>query len=68
MKIGKVSNRKILKQTAVVLLCISAGWYLKGKLTPSSSMGFGANAEPYVLIQGLEEADISNKSKLHRPC
>lgn len=61
MKIGKVSNRKILKQTAVVLLCISAGWYLKGKLTPSSSMGFGANAEPYVLIQGLEEADISNK-------
>ena len=61
MKIGKVSNRKILKQTAVVLLCISAGWYLKGKLTPSSSMGFGANTEPYVLIQGLEEADISNK-------
>lgn len=61
MKIGKVSNRKILKQTAVVLLCISAGWYLKGKLTPSSSMGFGANAQPYVLIQGLEEADISNK-------
>ena len=61
MKIGKVSNRKILKQTAVVLLCIGAGWYLKGKLTPSSSMGFGTNAEPYVLIQGLEEADISNK-------
>ncbi len=61
MKIGKVSNRRILKQTALVLVCMGAGWYLKGKLTPSMPMGMGQNSEPYVLIQGLEKADISTK-------
>ncbi len=61
MKVGKVSNRRILKQTAVLLLCVGAGWYLKGKMTPSMSGMAGMNREAFVLIQGLEEADISAK-------
>lgn len=61
MKVGKVSNRKILKQTALLLLCVGAGWYLKAKMTPSMSGMAGMNREAFVLIQGLEEADISAK-------
>ncbi len=61
MKVGKVSNRRILKQTALVLVCIGAGWYLKGKLTPSASMGFGSQMDTYVLVQELEKADVSSK-------
>ncbi len=61
MKLGTVSNRKILKQTALLLLCGVAGWYLKGKLTPSIPFGAGGSNETYVLIQELETADISNK-------
>ncbi len=61
MKVGKVSNRRILKQTAVLLLCVGAGWYLKGKMTPSMGGMSGMNREAFVLIQGLEEADISAK-------
>ena len=61
MKVGKVSNRRILKQTAVLLLCVGAGWYLKGKMTPSMGGMAGMNREAFVLIQGLEEADISAK-------
>ena len=61
MKLGTVSNRKILKQTALLLLCGVAGWYLKGKLTPSIPFGAGGNNETYVLIQGIEKADVSNK-------
>ncbi len=61
MKLGTVSNRKILQQTALLLLCGVAGWYLKGKLTPSIPMGAGGAGETYVLIQGLENADISSK-------
>lgn len=61
MKVGKVSNRRILKQTALLLLCVGAGWYLKGKMTPSMNSMAGMNREAFVLIQGLEEADISAK-------
>ncbi len=61
MKLGTVSNRKILKQTTLLLLCGVAGWYLKGKLTPSVPLGAGSGGETYVLTQGLEVADISSK-------
>lgn len=61
MKLGTVSNRKILKQTGLLLLCGVAGWYLKGKLTPSFPMGVGGSGDTYVLTQGLKTADISSK-------
>ncbi len=50
-----------MKQVLIFLLCGAAGWFLKGKLTPQSAM-MGMNmGDPYVLIQGLQETDISPK-------
>ena len=61
MKLGKVSNRKVLKQTAVLLLCVAAGWYLKSRLTPQMPM-MGADAgDPYVLVQQVQQRNISPK-------
>lgn len=62
MKLGTVSNRKILRQVSVLALCVAAGWFLKGRLTPSMGVAGGGQQEAYVLIQGLEEADISPKT------
>ena len=39
MKVGKMSNRRILRQVVLIALCISAGWFLKTRLTPQSMMG-----------------------------
>ena len=55
MKLGKVSNRKILKQTAVLLLCVAAGWYLKSRLTPQMPMMGAAAGDPYVLVQQVQQ-------------
>ena len=61
MKLGKVSNRKILKQTAVLLLCVAAGWYLKSRLTPQMPMMGAAAGDPYVLVQQVQQRNISPK-------
>lgn len=61
MKVGKPSNRKILKQTILLLACVGAGWYIKGKVTPTSMLGMGGSQEVYVLTQGLKEQDITQK-------
>ena len=60
MKLGKVSNRKILKQT-VLLLCVAAGWYLKSRLTPQMPMMGAAAGDPYVLVQQVQQRNISPK-------
>lgn len=61
MKLGKVSNRKIIKQVVILILCVACGWYLKAKLTPQIPMMMGAGGDPYVLIQAVEQQDISPK-------
>lgn len=61
MKLGKVSNRKIIKQTAILLLCVGAGWYLKSKLTPQMPMMGAAGGDPYVLVQQVQQRNISPK-------
>ena len=62
MKLGTVSNRKILRQVSVLALCVAAGWFLKGRLTPAVQVAGAGQQEPYVLIQGLKKADISPKT------
>ena len=61
MKVGKPSNRKILKQTILLLACVGAGWYIKGKVTPTSMLGMGGSQDVYVLTPGLLEQDITQK-------
>lgn len=62
MQVGKLKNRAIIKQVVILLLCMSVGWYLKGKLTPQGPgmMGMGGG-DPYVLVQELTTQNISPK-------
>ena len=63
MRVGKLKNRNIIKQVVILGLCVALGWYLKSKLTPQlPSAGASAGGEPYVLIQTLEERDVSPKT------
>ena len=61
MKVGKLKNSTILKQTLVFVLCISLGWYLKDKMTPvAPAMTRGAGV-PYVLVEALKTKNIAPK-------
>lgn len=60
MKVGKMSNRRILRQVVLIALCISAGWFLKTRLTPQSMMGAaGMASEPFVLVETVKEQDVT---------
>ena len=42
MQVVTIKKRTIIRQTAILLLCGAAGWYLKGKLSPQvPMMGMG---------------------------
>lgn len=60
MKVGKMSNRRILRQVVLIALCISAGWFLKTRLTPQSMMrAAGMASEPFVLVETVKEQDVT---------
>ncbi len=62
MRVGMVQNRTIIKNVAIFLLCGAAGWYLKGRLTPSMpAMGAMGGGVPYVLVDNLEQRNIAPK-------
>ena len=61
MQIVTINKRTIIRKTVILLLCVAAGWYLKGRLTPQMPMMGMGQGEPYVLIQGVEKRDISPK-------
>ena len=64
MKVGKMSNRKILKQVFVLGLCVAAGWFLKTKLTPQTMMApSGAAADPFVLVEEARLKDVTPAQK-----
>lgn len=60
MLVGKLKNRAIIKRVIILGLCVSFGWYLKGRLTPQVAMSGGMGAQtPYVLIEQVKKADVS---------
>lgn len=61
MQVVTIKKRTIIRQTAILLLCGAAGWYLKGKLSPQIPMMSMSGGDPYVLVQGIEKQDISPK-------
>ena len=61
MQIVTINKRTIIRKTVILLLCVAAGWYLKGKMTPQTPMMGMGRGDPYVLIQGVEKRDISPK-------
>ena len=64
MKVGKMSNRKILRQVFVLCLCVAAGWFLKAKLSPQGMMApAGAGGEPFVLVEEAQLRDVTPAKK-----
>jgi len=61
MQVAEISKRKIIRQTAILLLCGAAGWYLKARLTPQMPMMGMNTGDPYVLVQQVQQQDISPK-------
>ena len=58
MKISNPDLKLISKRIAIVLICMSAGWYLKGRFSPSGS-GFQMGGEVYVLAQKTAIKDVT---------
>lgn len=58
MKISYPDLKTISIRIAIVLVCMSAGWYLKGRFSPSGS-GFPMGGEVYVLAQKTAINDIT---------
>ncbi len=60
MKISSPNIKGAIVRIAILLVCISIGWYLKGRLSPSAQgMGYGMG-EVYVLAQKSENKDITS--------
>lgn len=62
MKITKINNKIIFRKTLVLALCVTAGWFLKSRLTPQmpnmSAMGGGT---PYVLTKQVSQTNVAPK-------
>lgn len=64
MKVGKMSNRKILKQVVVLCLCVAAGWFLKTKLSPQQMMAAGGpGGDPHVVVEQARLQDVTPAQK-----
>lgn len=61
MQMVTIKKRTIIRKTAIIVLCIAAGWYLKAKLTPQMPMMGNMGGDPYVLVQQVQKRDISPK-------
>lgn len=62
MQVTKINKRTIFRKLLVLALCVAAGWYLKGRLTPQmpnmAAMGGGTS---YVLTKQVSQANIAPK-------
>lgn len=58
MKISNPDLKVISKRIVIVLICMSAGWYLKGRLSPSGA-GAYMGGEVYVLAQKTVTGDVT---------
>ncbi len=62
MKVKKIKSSKILSKVLYGCICCAFGWYLHGKMMPSRPASYGMG-DPYVLVQNLQEKNISNQKK-----
>lgn len=60
MKINYPNIKEISKKIVLFILCVSIGWYLKGRMSPSGPMmGYGMG-ETYVLASKAQNKEISS--------
>ncbi len=64
MKVGKMSNRKILRQVIVLCSGVAVGWFLNTKLNPHMTMPMsGSGSMPFVLVEEAQLQDITPSKK-----
>ncbi len=63
MKVKKIKNAKLIRNTAYAVLFMAAGAWLNAKMAPDFSAMMGAGEPPYVLTRALSKADVSEKKK-----
>ena len=63
MRINYPNLKQISKRIIIVLIYISIGWYLKGRLSPNAGpAGFGMG-EVYILAQKTQTKDVSKANE-----
>jgi RND family efflux transporter MFP subunit len=63
MYVKKINTSGIWYRVGYSVVCVAIGWYLHAKMTPDFSAMMFNNEPPYVLVQGLQKADVSAKKK-----
>lgn len=58
MKINYPDLKEVSKRIALFVLCVSIGWYLKGRLSPAPNMAM-MGGETYILAQNPQNMDIT---------
>ncbi|MDR1026153.1 MAG: efflux RND transporter periplasmic adaptor subunit [Lactobacillus sp.] len=59
MNMVRIQKREITKKIVIIVILVSIGWWLKGRFTPNMmAMMAGAQGEPHVLIQKVDEQEI----------
>ena len=62
MRVTKIEKSTIIRKVSIMILCVAAGWFIKGRLTPQmGGMAGMSGGTPYVLTQQVKTADVSPK-------
>ena len=60
MKISSPNLKNALYKIIMITLCVSLGWYLKGRLSPAGNSGMRGMGEVYVLAKQVENKDVTS--------
>ncbi len=60
MKISSPNLKGAFLRILAILLCVYAGWYLKGRLSPDAGAGRFGMGETYILAKASEFKDVSS--------
>lgn len=63
MKVKKIKNEKIIRNTVYAVILMGAGAWLHAKTTPDFSAMMGPHEPPFVLTKHLTKGDVSEKKK-----
>lgn len=60
MKISSPNIKGAVYRIIILVICVSLGWYLKGRLSPTTGMGGYGMRETYILAQKAQNKDITS--------
>ena len=60
MKISYPNLTNVFMKIILIVLCVYAGWYLKGRLSPSAMGQHRGGGEVYILAQKAQTKDVTS--------